>query len=199
MPKYHGKGNVFFTIRDSSGDEIYRSGIVQNEEWETGFTLESFQKYHVAFYEKEKGLRLKKERLLRKFTCMVYAQKDFIGRSFRIPEIQYDTVVRGKLVTKSYKFTRVYVYFTEQKSENHFTAELYARTNNGAFMYDQINPVEVEVCGDVIGDTLELAITKDGDGLLLDKENHGIKNTMEDNDAVDIYSYLMDINGVKTF
>lgn len=199
LPQYHGKGNVFLTIRDASGNEIYRSGIVKNEVWETGFTLESFQKYHVSFYEKEKGLRLKKERLLRKFACMVYAQKDFIGRSFRIPEIQYDTVVRGKLVTKNYKFTRVYVYFTEQNSENHFTAELYARTNNGAFMYDHINPVEVEVCGDVIGNTLELAITKDGDGLLLDKENHGIKNTMEDDDAVDIYSYLMDINGVKTF
>lgn len=199
LPKYHGKGNVFLTIRDTSGNEIYRSGMVQNEVWETGFTLNSFQKYHVSFYEKEKGLRLKNERLIRKFTCMVYAQKDFIGRSFRIPEIQYDTVVRGKLVSKNYKFSRVYIYFTAQFSENLFKGELYIRTNNGAYMYDQINPVEVEICGDVIGNTIELAITKDGDGLLLDKENHGIKNTMYDDTAVDIYSYLMDINGEKTF
>ena len=199
LPKYHGKGNVFLTVCDASGNEIYRTGMVKNEVWETGFTLESFQKYHINVYEKERGLRLKKERLIREFICMVYAQKDFIGRSFRIPEIQYDIVQRGKLVTKIYKFTRIYVYFKEQISENLFIGELYARTNNGAFMYDQINPVEIEVCGDVIGNTLELAITKDGDGLLLDKVNHGIKNTLDDDTAVDIYSYLMNINGVKTF
>ena len=130
---------------------------------------------------------------------MVYAQKDFIGRSFKILEIQYDIFIKGKLKHRNYKFSRIYIFFTKQVSENYFVGEIYARTANGAMMYDQINPIDIEICGDVIDGTLELAITKDGDGLLLDMVNHGIKNTMYDDSAVDIYSYFIDINGETTF
>ena len=50
----------------------------------------------------------------------------------------------------------------------------------------------------MVNDELELSITKDGDGLLLDFEHHGIMNTMVDNRAVDIFSYIIDANGEET-
>lgn len=50
--------------------------------------------------------------------------------------------------------------------------EVYVRTYHGAFMLDNINPVDIEICSDVIDGMIELSITKDGDGLLLDFEHH---------------------------
>lgn len=45
---------------------------------------------------------------------------------------------------------------------------------------------------------IELSITKDGDGLLLDFEHHGIMNSMDDDKAVDIFSYNIDMKGVES-
>ena len=42
--------------------------------------------------------------------------------------------------------------------------------------------------------SIELSITKERDGLLLDKKNHGILNSLEDKNAVDIFSYTIDLS-----
>ena len=42
---------------------------------------------------------------------------------------------------------------------------------------------------------MELSITKEGDGLFLDFDHHGIKNTLEDDNALDIFSYKIKLNG----
>ena len=41
------------------------------------------------------------------------------------------------------------------------------------FLYN-INPVEVEICSDVIDDTMDIYMTNQGDGLLFDPEHRGI-------------------------
>ena len=51
------------------------------------------------------------------------------------------------------------------KNDDCFIGEVYARTSNGAYMLNNINPVEIEICSDVINGIIELSITKDGDGL----------------------------------
>ena len=83
-------------------------------------------------------------------------------------------------------------------SGNEYVGEVYVRTYNGAFMLDNINPVDIEICSDVIDGVIELSITKDGDGLLLDFDHHGIMNSMDDEKAVDIYSYSIDMKGVES-
>ena len=45
---------------------------------------------------------------------------------------------------------------------------------------------------------IELSITKDGDGLLLDFDHHGIMNSLDDGKAVDIFSYNIDMKGVES-
>ena len=57
----------------------------------------------------------------------------------------------------------------------------------------------MKICSDVIDESMDLSITKDGDGLLLDFEHHGIMNTLDDDKAIDIFSYTIDVNGVKNF
>lgn len=66
-------------------------------------------------------------------------------------------------------------------------------------MLNRVNPVEIEICSDIIDGTLELAITKDGDGLLLDFKHRGVMNSMDDATAIDIFSYIIDLNGVEEY
>ena len=78
-----------------------------------------------------------------------------------------------------------------------YTKESFIHTSKGSFYLFKINPVEVEICGDEVDGTVELSITKDGDGLLLDFEHHAIMNTLDDQNAVDIFSYIMDLKGIE--
>ncbi len=199
IPRFYGKGNVYFSITDKRGDEFYRSTYLQNSVLERTSNLASFEKYKITFYEKEKGLSLKKERILKEYERMLYAREDFVGRSFKIKEVYFDQFVRGEFLRKRHYFNHIYLYFLEKVSDDLYTGEIYVRTYNGSFMLDNLNSVDIEICSDVIDGTMELAITKDGDGLLLDFEHHGIMNTLDDDFAVDIFSYIMDMNGVEAF
>ena len=75
---------------------------------------------------------------------------------------------------------------------------MYATTLKGIYKHTCLNPVEVEVCGDIIDNTIEFSLTKDGDGLLLDFEHHGVMNSLDNDSAVDIFSYIVDLNEVET-
>ena len=71
------------------------------------------------------------------------------------------------------------------------------KTSKGKFLLNNVNPVDIEICSDVIEGVVELSITKDGDGLLLDFNHHGIMNSMDNDKAVDIYSYCIDMKEVE--
>ena len=55
-------------------------------------------------------------------------------------------------------FNTTYVYFKEMISGNEYIGEVYVRTYHGAFMLDNINPVDIEICSDVIDGMIELSI-----------------------------------------
>lgn len=199
VPQYWGKGKVFFRIL-CNDSEIYKSGFLQSGIPVLVSGLNSFTNYKITFYEKEKGLSLKKERCIGEYEDIFYAYEDFVGRSFRIKKVVYDQFVNGELIRNECDFNNTYVFFKEMQSEGHFLGEIYAKTYNGIYKLNKINPVDIEICSDIIDESLELAITtKDGDGLLLDIKHHGIKNTLYDNSAVDIFSYTIDMKGEKRF
>lgn len=197
-PKYFGKGNIYYTIQSQSGELVYKSGFVKFGESDSTYNIHSFEHYRIQFYEKEKGLSLKKENPLAVYDRVFYSIDEFVGRSFKIDEVYFDQSIQGELVRKSWRFNRVYLFFTRKVDEGLFEGELYTRTKQGSYMLNRINPVEIEICGDIIDEKLEISITKDGDGLLLDFEHSGIKNTLDDLKATDIFSYIIDANGVET-
>ena len=199
IPRFYGKGNVFFRIISESGEEVYTSTLLEDGMEESIYDLKSFRSYTIIFFEKEKGLSLKKERILKEYSLVFYDRQDFIGKTFKIKEVYFDQFVRGEFLRKKHYFNTTYVYFTEMKNDDCFIGEVYARTSNGAYMLNNINPVEIEICSDVINGIIELSITKDGDGLLMDFNHHGIMNSLDDENAVDIYSYSMDMRGEETF
>ncbi len=195
FPKFFGKGNVYFKVTDSIGEEIYKSRYLKKGEIESVSGLVSFQNYKITFYEKEKGLSLKREHLLKEYERMFYAREDFVGHSFKIKEVTFDQFVDGEFLRKKYCFHHIYLCFLKEISNDTYSGKLYKKTCNEVFMLNKINPVDIEICSDGINGTIELAITKDGDGLLLDFEHHGIRNTLDDKLAVDIFSYTIDMNG----
>lgn len=194
IPVIYGQGNVYFTISKENGDIIYKSSSVKNGLKEPTPQLPSFEELTISFFEKGKGLSLRKNRILESYKRKFYARGDFIGRSFRIANVYFDQVVNGGFSRKKLKFYNVYVQFTEILDDGTFVGKIFAETYRGIFNYYNINPVEIEICSDVIDGNMELSITKDGDGLLLDFEHNGILNSLDDNKAIDIISYTINID-----
>ena len=138
---------------------------------------------------------------LEKYNVTTYSKKFFVGRTFRIKEVFYDQFYKnGKSERRNHYFNYTYINFIRQDKENPdvFKGELFVSTRNGRFMLNKINPVEVEICSDVFDETVDLSITKDGDGLYLDFDHHSVLNSLFEKKGVDIYSYSMDINGEVT-
>ena len=128
---------------------------------------------------------------------MIYDWTDLVGKSFKIKEVFYDQDVQGRLLRKNYYFNKNSLCITKQLDDGLYEGELYTNTSKGSFYLFNINPVEVEICGDAVDGTVELSITKEGDGLLLDFEHCAIMNTLDDLNAVDIFSYIMDLKGIE--
>ncbi len=195
--RYLGKGKIYFTLTDDAGEQLYKSNIVENGEVVSIGGLKSFMPYHVAFFEKKSGLSLTGDRQLDTFDKVIYDWSDLVGKSFKITEVYYDQPVQGRLLRKNHYFNKTSLCITKQIDEGKYEGELYTNTSKGSFYLFKINPVEVELCGDAVDGTVELSITKDGDGLFLDFEHHAIMNTIDDLNAVDIFSYIMDLKGIE--
>ncbi len=194
---YNGKGKVFFTISDSIGNQVYKSVYIESGVTVSTLELESFKKYIICFYEKEKGLSLKKERLMKKYEKKFYAWGDFIGHSFKVGKVYFDQFVRGEFLRKHHYFNTTYVTFTSKEDKDLYIGEVFVKAGKEKYMLNAVNPISIEICSGVFDETMEISITKDGDGLFLDFEKHGIKNKLEDESATDIFSYIIDMKEVE--
>lgn len=196
-PYFYGQGNIKFRIIDEKDNVVFISSVLEKNTPEYVYDLMSCTTYKVIFFEKKLGLFLGNERILNEYPIVFYDRKDFVGKSFKIKEVYFDQFVRGEFLRKRYYFNTTYLFFKKMTSGNEFIGEIYVKNCNGSFPLDNINPVDIEICSDVIDGIIELSITKDGDGLLLDFDHHGIMNSIDNNKAVDIYSYNLDMKGFE--
>ncbi|QAT42436.1 hypothetical protein [Aminipila luticellarii] len=194
---YYGQGQVFFSMYNTLGEQVYKSDIIENGRTERIVGLRSFEKYSICFYEKVKGISLKKDRLMQQYEKVFYAWEDFIGHSFKIREVYFDQFVKGKFLRRNHYFNTTYVRFISKKDEDLYMGDVFVKTGKGKYLLYCINPVSIEICSEVLDETIELSMTKDGDGLFLDFEKHEIKNTLYDDSATDIFSYIIDMNEVE--
>lgn len=198
IPGYFGKGNIYFEVSDKNSQIVHKSEILQNHTIQIIPSLSSFKKYRITFFEKAKGLSLAKDQVLKIYDYIFYARNEFVGKKLKIKEVFYDQYYGAKFNRKTHRFNYTYLKITEQITDDKFLGELYATTLKGIYKHTCLNPVEVEVCGDIIDNTIEFSLTKDGDGLLLDFEHHGVMNSLDNDSAVDIFSYIVDLNEVET-
>lgn len=194
-PSFHGKNRVFFEVFDVDGELVYRSSLLSNGQTECFDTFASFVEYTINFYEKTKTLQLRKNAILLQLHKTFYAKQDFVGRAFKINDAYFNQLIKGEFLEKCYHFNKAYVRLTDVIDDGIFQGEVFVKTMQGEWHLDGINPVEVEMCSDVIDDTMDIYITNEGDGLLLDFDKHGILNSLDHPTAPDIFLYTISTKG----
>lgn len=189
---YYGEGNVFAIIKDKNTDEIYcKTEMLESGKSVTVGGLIPFSNVTISICEKSKGLSLiKKERELANYSAYIYSWNDFVGKRFKVLRVYFEQAIKGEFVRKQHFFNRTYLDVIKKSDEGDYCAELYFETAGRRISLDNINPVNLEFCGEV-EDGIEVSMTKDGDGLLLDFKNHGVMNAMDDQNGVDIFSYVI--------
>lgn len=193
-PVFRGKNRVFFELFNKAGEKVYTSKALKSGQTETLGEFNSFEKYTFNFHEKTKILMLRKNTLLNQRNKTFYAKQDFIDRVFKIETAYFDQFIRGDYVEKTYHFNKAFVRITDLVEENLFEGMIFVTTMKGEWQLDGINPVEVEICSEIIDDTMDVYMTNQGDGLLLDFEKHGILNSLEHPTAPDIFLYTVSMN-----
>lgn len=196
-PVFHGKNKVFYELFNSAGDKILTSKLLDSAQTSTLKNLKSFQEYTIRFHEKTKILQLRKNTLLLEKQRIFYYKEDFVGRSFKITEAYFNQIVQGDFVEKQWFFNKYYLKLTGviDMYEGIFEGQIYSKSYKGDFFLYNINPVEVEICSDVIDDTMDIYMTNQGDGLLFDPDHRGILNSMEHPTAPDIFLYTISMKG----
>ena len=95
------------------------------------------------------------------------------------------------------KILGCYVKFILRKSGTDFVGEIYRKIHSEYLPIEKLNPVEIEVLSDIQENYVDLAITKDGDGLLYNRKKHKLLSELEDETAPDIFSYRLNLKEVK--
>ena len=194
-PIYHGKNQVFFEIFNKDGEKVYMSKPLKSGQSEVVEDFNSFEPYTINFHEKTKILMLRRNTLLYTVSKTFYARQDFLGKVFKIDIAYFDQFVKGNYVEKAYYFNKAYVRITGMLEKDLFEGHIFVKTQNGEWELKGINPVDVEICSDIIDDTMDVYMTNCGDGLLLDFEKHGILNSLEHPTAPDIFLYTIRMKG----
>ena len=196
-PVFHGKCKVFYEVFDDDGNKLRKSKLMSSGETDTVEEFESFKNYIIRFHENTTRLQLRKNTMLLELHRRFYAKDDFVGREFKIDEVTYNLEKRGKLVEKAHYFNWAYVVFDEKESNDTFIGRIFVKNVRGPWYLDRINPVRIELCSDVIGDTMDVYIedARYGEGLLIDTEKHAIINGLEHPTAPDIFIYNISAKG----
>ena len=194
---YFGRGNIELAIKNDEKIEIFKKDNVQHKELIEITGLQSLINYHFIISEKQKGFSLKSSKLLKEYTKEFCSYEALCGKVFQIDEVDFFTMNKKlkKMSKKTWHLKDTFVLVNEYLDERKFKGNVFQRLKNGNFRWkNDINPVEVEIVGEEVGRVLELAITKDGDGLLLDFDHSTINDTLDNRDLPDIYTYTARYN-----
>lgn len=196
-PVFHGKNKVFYELFNPAGEKILTSILLESGQTSALTNFKSFQEYTIQFHEKTRILQLRKNTLLLEERRTFYAKEDIVGRSYKITEAYFNQIIRGEFVEKQWFFNKYYLKLTDviDAEEGIFEGQIYCKSYKGDFFLYNINPVEVEICSDVIDGTMDIYMTNQGDGLLFDPEHRGILNSMEHPTAPDIFLYTISMKG----
>ena len=196
-PVFHGRGRVRLEITDRLGNEECSSDEVESGQILQVEGLDSFTDYTITLYELVRGFTIKnKKQKLHSWQRKLFAIKDFNGMFFRINHVVYEDYRGTEMTRREYKFRNSYVHMIKQVSNDKFKANMVIRIKDKYYKLKGINPVDVELCSGVIDGEIELMVTNEGDGLLIDFEHQRVLGSL-DGDTPDIYSYYIDVNGAR--
>lgn len=191
---YVGKGKVYLSIKNESDEEIFKDLIESNKMLSTE-NIPSFEELTITFFEKSSGFSLKSFSELRSYKKIFYAYDDILNRKLKINQVDYDQMIHGKYIRKSHWLKHTFLVPFEKVNETHYIGYVCRTQKNGSDIVIPIRPIEIEITSEPYNDTIEVALTNEGDGLLLDFQKHTISDDMDDLEGVDIYSYYLELKG----
>lgn len=193
-PVFYGKNPVRFEVINKTGEKVFDSKYLESGQCDAFVDFNSFEEYKICFYEKQKGLVLVKEPLY-EITKVFYSRRDFVNKIFKIDQIYYYQYKKNESIEKTYRFNKAFLRIKEMVNNDNFIGEIFVKTMNGEWLLNNINPVQIEMCSQITDNTIDVYITNNGDGLLLDFEKHGILNALEHPSAPDIFLYNLSLKG----
>ncbi len=190
---YDGIGDVSMELTRSDGFMVLCKSQVDNGEWiET--TVPSSGEYELAFYEKAKGLSLLKKKELCKIPMNIILFNDMAGRRFSLVRAHYDVYCNEAYRQRDLVLRGVHIKLTQLLKDGRYLGDLYSDTPDGKFYLYHLNPVTVELCGCAEDMKMDVFITKDEDGVLLDLQHSNILNALTDQKAPDVYLIEMKLD-----
>ena len=193
-PNHVGKGKVYLSIKNESNEEIFKD-IIESNKILSIADVPSFEELTILFLEKSAGFSLKSFTELRVYKKTFYAYDDLLNRKLKINQVDYDQMVRGKYIRKPHWLRYTFLVPYEKVDETHYIGYVCRTQKYGPDIVMPIRPIEIEITSEPYNDTIEVALTNEGDGLLLDFQKHTISDDMDDPDGVDIYSYYLELKG----
>ena len=193
-PNYVGKGKVYLSIKNESDEEIFKD-IIESNQLISIEDIPSFEELTISFLEKSAGFSLKSFTELRIYKKTFYAYDDLLNRKLKINQVDYDQMIRGKYIRKPHWLRNTFLVPYEKVDETHYIGYVCRTQKYGPDIVMPIRPIEIEITSEPYNDMIEVALTNEGDGLLLDFQNHTISDDMDDPGGVDIYSYYLELKG----
>ncbi len=188
---YFGKGNIIVKVLDQFETTICEKRVDNEEEFLLE-NLKSFENYKLQIVDKKIGFTLEKDKVIYAKNIKYYSMKNFVGRYFPIYLVNFDQMIEKKFTRKSRLLYSTYIEILEAVNEYEFTGNIYVYKGDKRYL-DRINPVEIEFTSDINEGQIEASITKDGDGLFNDFEHHTILNATDSKTAIDIFSYVINM------
>ena len=137
-------------------------------------------------------LSFEEDNIIYSNNVILYSNKDLVGRYFNLSYVTFSQTIRGIFQSQSTYLKNTHLAFNKQVESNLFEGTIYSFKNGIKKVFKTCNPVEIELMTNAIDDVMEISITYEGDGLLLDFVNKTILDA-DDPKATDIYSYKMDL------
>jgi len=158
-PWFEGKGNVYCEIHDSSDNKVFRSDSLKNNCTIEVEGILPEEKYAIVFYEKEKGLSLAKPREIKRYYQVFYTPENFVGKDFRIVEVNYD---EEKVSIPEEKITKLSIHFESRDKEGNYHGEMYEQSPRPGYRCNIMKPIVAELCSDITSSSIEIFVTKNG-------------------------------------
>lgn len=197
VPFYNGRGQVFISLIDKAGNIIVKSSAVKSGELFTIESITSFEEYTIRITEKEPGLSLKPERLMKEYKRTFYAWNDFIGSSFKIAEIEYNNSYSNPDEMNTHKYTSMRMEFVKKLSEDTYEGKIYMDGRASLPQYQRLNPVIIHINGNIIDGLLDVSVTKNGYSLMTEESSFGLTACSAEPSHHRVTTYTIEMSGAK--
>ena len=212
QPVFIGRGDL--TVEVKKDESVAYSSRINNEDECLPLSIpniESFVPYTLSVYHEKRQLLGSRKELVGTISKRYFSENDFLNKTYQIKAVEYEQNIANQAMVKTCELKGTYLTFNDVET-GIYKGTLFFKTLAGEeHTFDNINPVYIEICSEIYGDTIDLAIVKpmedygslknnyvNGDGLLLNvpKDEHRkgeIINGMDNNNAPDILTYHMTI------